>query len=262
MSYTNQSQQWASLQASKKHLSYDYLEKPAMYKYLGKDYETVLCLGSGTGEEVEYIAANCSPKIVYGLDNAAGLIELAGQMYPRQNTKHETIAMENIHKWLEYENLIGRVDLIYSSLAVHYIEDWDKLMGDCYRLLRPGGVLLFSTHHPIKWGSQTIRSKEKNSFLMGYTKNLKPEKGVTSFQVYGDYLTTRAIWDKLLGKIDIKYYHRSISTIFSEVQKAGFLVTNLDEPLPIDEAKNLKNDFWAVHSQIPLFLVVRAVKPN
>ena len=97
---------------------------------------------------------------------------------------------------------------------------------------------------------------------MGYTKNLKPEKGVTSFQVYGDYLTTRAIWDKLLGKIDIKYYHRSISTIFSEVQNAGFLVTNLDEPLPIDEAKNLKNDFWAVHSQIPLFLVVRATKPN
>ena len=260
MSYSQEASQWASLQSSKKHLSYDYLEKPAMYKYLNNSGQIVLCLGCGTGEEVNYIATNYSPSKIYGLDNASGLIDLATVMYVNPAIEFQTIEMEKLEKWDRYESLIGKVDLIYSSLAFHYVHDWQKLIADCYKLLQPGGVLLFSTHHPIKWGSQTTRTKERNSFLIGYQKNLKPAKGESSFGVYGDYLTTRGIDDTLLGKINIRYYHRSISTIFKEVKEGGFLVTNLDEPLPIPESKGLKNDFWDVHSKIPLFLVVRAVK--
>ena len=260
MSYSQEAAQWTSLQSSKKHLSYDYLEKPAMYKHLSKSGQIILCLGSGTGEEVDYIATNYNPTKIYGLDNASGLIDLARQMYINPAIEFEAVAMEELENWDNYESLIGKVDLIYSSLAFHYVANWDKLLSDCHTLLRPGGTLLFSTHHPIKWGAQTTRTKEQNSFLIGYQKNLKPAKGEASFGVYGDYLTTRAIDDTLLGKINIRYYHRSISTIFKEVTEGGFLITNLDEPLPISESKDLKNDFWDVHSKIPLFLVVRAVK--
>lgn len=49
----------------------------------------------------------------------------------------------------ELSEIEGRFDLVYSSLAFHDVEDFAGLTGECYRLLRPGGVLLFSQEPPI-----------------------------------------------------------------------------------------------------------------
>jgi SAM-dependent methyltransferase len=256
MSYTNSAQQWANLQKSKKHLSYDYLEKPAMYKLLQDQvFEDVLCLGCGTGEECEYIRTNCHSKSVLGIDNAEGLIEIAKNLYPEIEFK--TLDMVDLNK------ITGKqFDLIYSSLALHYIEDWDKLLKLINTSLKPSGRLIFSTHHPIKWGSQTTRSKDQNSFLIGYQKHLKATKNQPTYTIFGDYLNPRRINDKLLGNIDIVYYHKSISNMFQSLTLHGFRVLQIIEPSPISEAKNLPNDFWDIHSKIPLFIIFDCKKDS
>jgi ubiquinone/menaquinone biosynthesis C-methylase UbiE len=43
----------------------------------------------------------------------------------------------------------GSFEVVYSSLALHYIEDFSKLMAKVYRALLPGGCLVFSIEHPI-----------------------------------------------------------------------------------------------------------------
>src|SRR5205807_6223762 len=40
-------------------------------------------------------------------------------------------------------------DLVYSSLALHYVKELDRLMAQVHRALAPGGRLVFSAEHPI-----------------------------------------------------------------------------------------------------------------
>ena len=40
-------------------------------------------------------------------------------------------------------------DVILSSLVLHYIRDLSGTFTEWARLLRPGGTMVFSTHHPI-----------------------------------------------------------------------------------------------------------------
>jgi len=41
------------------------------------------------------------------------------------------------------------IDIIVSSLTLHYIKDWDLVMAEFNRVLRPLGPLVFSVHHPF-----------------------------------------------------------------------------------------------------------------
>jgi ubiquinone/menaquinone biosynthesis C-methylase UbiE len=40
-------------------------------------------------------------------------------------------------------------DLVYSSLALHYVEKLDALMGQVHMALKPGGALVVSVEHPM-----------------------------------------------------------------------------------------------------------------
>jgi SAM-dependent methyltransferase len=246
--YNYNSQQWINLQTSKKHLSYELLEKPAMYAHLGNlQGKSVLCLGCGSGEECDYIKKTGAGRVL-GLDNAKELIEYAAMVYSECE-----FGVQDLND-LKLEQ--GAFDLIYSSLALHYVDNWLPMLQEIVAALKPGGRLLFSTHHPLKWAAKTEKSKEKNSFLMGYVKYKQQDK----YEVYGDYLTPRAIEDTLLGKINITYYNKSISNIFRLLRESGLTVVDIDEPLPINQTKIKKPDFWEVHSRIPLFIIFEAVK--
>jgi len=40
-------------------------------------------------------------------------------------------------------------DLVYSSLALHYVVDLEWLLTEVFRTLVPGGSLVFSVEHPM-----------------------------------------------------------------------------------------------------------------
>lgn len=40
-------------------------------------------------------------------------------------------------------------DLVFSSLAIHYIQDFENLTKQVRKLLKPKGTFLFSVEHPI-----------------------------------------------------------------------------------------------------------------
>ena len=49
----------------------------------------------------------------------------------------------------DLSSLDGKFNVVFSSLAVHYIEDFDKLLTEIYRLLDENGILIFSQEHPF-----------------------------------------------------------------------------------------------------------------
>ena len=68
----------------------------------------------------------------------------------------------------QLERIDERFDFVYSSLAFHYVENFNKLIRDIYNLLNRGGELQFSQEHPIVTATKdTIGGK--NNYCLLYT---------------------------------------------------------------------------------------------
>ncbi|NJL96723.1 class I SAM-dependent methyltransferase [Candidatus Gracilibacteria bacterium] len=159
-------------------MSHIYLEKPAIYSLLPKDLssKTIYCLGSGSGQECDYIM-NLGVKKVIGSDNSANLLEYAQLQYPL--IEFELNDMNNLKLESNSNNIV------FSSLAFHYIDNWNKLLKSVHQSLKRDGELIISTHHPIKWGAAKKRTKHKNQFLLGYQKSKTDN---TQYKIWGNYL--------------------------------------------------------------------------
>ena len=238
---------WAQKIRSGDNLAHTFLEKPAMYEKLpylkGK---SVLCVGSGTGEECEHVASNGAKRVV-GIDISEGLIRYAKKSYP--HLEFHVMDMEKL------DFPAGCFDFVYSSLAMHYLRNWSKTLGGIYDVLKSGGTFLFSTHHPVRWGADINRSKRKDTFIIGYEKY-----GSGESKVYGDYFTTRKIDDIWFDDFRVSYYHRSLSEIFRDITKSGFFIADFIEPKPQKSVLNINPEFYEIHSKIPLFIIFELTK--
>jgi SAM-dependent methyltransferase len=239
-------QQWLSKKQGRTHFSHQFLEKPAIFEAFLK-YEiknkSVLCLGSGDGSECDFIQKNGAKK-VFGLDNSQSLIQNAIYSFPKIEFDCQDISRLNLVK--------NDFDLVFSSLTMHYIKDWGNFFEHLKKFVKPGAKMIFSVHHPIKWGSETNRKPDFNEFKLGYKKN---KKNSQDFEIYGNYLEFREVWDVLFGKLKIKYYHRSLSRMFQEITNSNWQINNILEPKPVQKAKEIVPDFYEVHTKIPLFII-------
>ena len=246
-SYDDYALKWAERMRSGKNIAHKFLEKPAMYKKLpdlkGK---SVLCIGCGTGEECEHLKSLGAKRIV-GIDISKGLIDFAKKSYP--DLEFQVMDMEN----LNFAD--DSFDFVYSSLTMHYVKDWTKTLRGVHKILKKGGTFIFSTHHPVKWGAGVNRSKEKDSFLIGYEKYESGES-----KVFGDYLNTRKIDDIWFNEFKVSYYHRPLSEIIGDIIKSGFVISDFVEPKPLKSVIKEKPNFYEIHSKIPLFMIFELKK--
>ena len=104
--------------------------------------KSILDLGCGYGENDKFYK-NLGAKYVLGTDISEKMIERANEINKIDGIEYKVIAMEDI------ESIDKKFDVIISSLAFHYIKDFDKLINDCYKLLNNDGYLVFSQEHPF-----------------------------------------------------------------------------------------------------------------
>ena len=128
-------------------------------------------------------------------------------------------------------------DVVTASLVLHYIADWGPTLLEFARILRPGGALLVSTHHP----TQDI------------------EFGTGPVPYFETVLLTDT-WHKAGREYQVRYYHRPISAIVDALADAGFLVERIPEPIPDREAFAAHPGVYDRISRGPWFLFIRAVK--
>jgi SAM-dependent methyltransferase len=245
--YTDNAEEWAKRIRGKQKLRHEFLEKPAMYQKLPElTGKSVLCVGCGSGEECQYIKDKGAAKIV-GIDNSVGLIKQAKYAYP--DIEFQIMDMERLSFPKQ------SFDFAYSSLSLHYVKDWENIFKRIRDCLKPGGVFLFSTHHPVRWGAETRKEKNALTYLLGYSK-----KEDDSYEVYGDYLNTRQITDTWFDQMKVTYFHKPLSEIFREAHAASFEVTDFLEPKPLESIKGQRPDIYEIHSKIPLFMIIELRK--
>ena len=122
------------------------------------------------------------------------------------------------------------IDGIVSSLVLHYIRDWGPTLREFRRILKPGGWLLFSTHHPA-----------------ADAKRFEPER----------YLETELIDDYWEWVGTVRFFRRPLSAVIQSVIDAGFAIEKLVEPLPTEEFRRQKPKSYANAMRWPEFLILR-----
>jgi ubiquinone/menaquinone biosynthesis C-methylase UbiE len=134
------------------------------------------------------------------------------------------------------------LDLVYSSLALHYVEDLRRLLSQVYRSLVPGGSVVFSVEHPIF--SATVWSEW---LLDPSGRKLWP------IDRYLDEGPRSTDW---LAKGVIKQ-HRTLATYINMLIRLGFSISHVEEWAPTAEQVAAEPS-WADERHRPPFLLVAA----
>lgn len=211
----------------------DLLEQPAMAKLLpdlrGK---SVLDLGCGYGHNcIDFV--NRGAERVVGIDISEKMLSVA-----KAESSHEKIEYRNM-SMTDISQLNEKFDFIYSSLAFHYVEDFEAFAKDMYSVLNSGGQLLFSQEHPIITATVDGNghfNKDENGNRISYTFSNYNEPGERKIHWYVD---------------GVVKYHRTFGGIITALAKAGFIIEEVCEPVP---------EAWAVE-KLPT-IVKEYIKPN
>ncbi len=174
----------------------------------------MLDLGCGYGWHCIYAAEQGAASVV-GIDPSRRMLQVAREKnhFPQVSYLQET--MENVEFPPE------SFDLVFSSLALHYVEDYRGVVEKVWRFLRPGGSFLFSAEHPV------FTAQGSQDWEYG------PGGEIRHFPVDRYYIEG---WREanFLGEKVVKY-HRTLTTYLEELRRAGFQLERLVEPQPSQE---------------------------
>lgn len=207
----------------------------------------MLCLGVGSGEETEYYQ-QLGAKRITGIDASKRLIEAANHRYTQHN--FQVMDMEN----LSFPD--QSFDLVVSSLAMHYLPGWQQVLSEVNRVLKPGGVFVFSTHHPIYWSAQKVKTNDGYERVIGYryfTKNRE-------LKVYGRYLESNNITSEIISGLEVSYYHRPLSELINDALKSPLSLAKVLEPKPLESVKQIDGNFFRRTSMWPPFIIFKLQK--
>jgi SAM-dependent methyltransferase len=170
-------------------------------------------------------------------------IDVSERMLARARADTTDAAITYVRADLERVELAeAAFDIAYSSLALHYIENLERLLANVRRVLIPGGYLVFSAEHPIFTAPAHP----------GWMVDADGRKSwpVDSYLCEGP---RRTDW---LAK-DVIKQHRTLGTYLNLLLRLGFALTHVEEWGPTDE-QIAARPCLAEERQRPMFLLVAA----
>lgn len=226
---------------------HSYYEKPAIRAELPSlDGLDVISIGCGSGVDARWLADNAAKKVV-GIDISEGLLAIAKKNNP--DIDFHEMDMEQLG--FEDESF----DLAYSSLAIHYVDDWTQPLREAHRVLRPGGQYVFSCGHPIDSAMEYATEDDIKYARLGRRIN----KTTNERLVYGDYLAPDGEGVKpvkgMLGDIEVVVYHRIFSKTVEQILASGFSIERVVEPQPTPEMQEGDPDHYELLTKIPTFMI-------
>lgn len=220
----------------------DLIEIPNFRKLMPEvKGKSILDLGCGYGENDKFYKEQ-GAKYVLGIDISEHMIEEANKENKIDGIDFKVMEMEEI------SNINYKFDIVMSSLAFHYIENFEKLIKDINKILEPGGYLVFSQEHPF-------------TTCVKYTENVKKGHTIIDnkyFGLFSDYNRSGKRTKEWFGKYVVKY-HRNFEEIINTLIKSGFTIEEILEPKPSKEAIE-NNPKYVNQWDRPFFLFVKCKK--
>lgn len=126
------------------------------------------------------------------------------------------------------------VDVVLAPLLLHYLPDWSVPLSEFRRVLRPGGVLIVSVHHPFL------------EFELSGSGNYFAIESWTETWIKGGLPVMMTFW------------RRPLEAMLGPLAAHGFALDTLREPLPVPECEERFPAAWKELTTRPRFLFLRA----
>lgn len=232
----------------------DCWNNPAFFRFLGdvKD-KTVLDAGCGEGHNTRLLARMGAK--VTGVDISKKMIDAARKEEQREplGIRYEVASFVDLSAFYDHA-----FDRAVSFMALMGGPDYAGAVREVYRVLRPGGDLVFSITHPC--------------FMTRGFDWMDDEQGRKAKLTVSDYFDGEP-WLEHWGFTDapttgepilfaVPAFPRTISEYLNTLVHAGFIVKEIEEPRPSDEACRQHPFMQGWRDHAALFLYVRAVKPG
>lgn len=204
-----------------------YYERPAMIGLLGDVSSCrVLEVGCGAGPLTAWLVDHGAT--VTAMDVSPSMLGLARQRVGTAATFHLADAAQPLAFAAD-----GEFDVVVASLVLHYLEDWEPVLAEFRRVLKPDGNVLFSTHHPASdW---QLHSRD-------------------------DYFAVKEVSETwTLGSEDfvVTFWRRPLTEITGAIAAAGFVIDRLVEPEPVPELRARDPEAYGWLRTAPNFLFFR-----
>ena len=202
------------------------------------DNKRVLDLGCGFGWHCKYAIENKAREVI-GIDLSEKMLEQAKKINSDENIKYIKTSIEEVNFQREY------FDIVISSLAFHYVKDFDQVCKNVHAMLKENGDFIFSVEHPVftAYGSQQWYTDEKGNKIHWPVDNYFYE-GIRDSEFLGERVTK---------------YHKTLTTYINELLKCGFVIKEIIEPTPTKEMLNEIEDMKE-ELRRPLMLLISAKK--
>lgn len=205
-----------------------FYERPAVTSLLPPlANANVLDAGCGSGWYAEYLLNHGA--MVTSIDLNSDFVSLTQD---RIGNRARVLQADLAHP-LEFARN-SEHDLVVCPLVMHYLKEWQPVFREFHRVLKPNGILVFSTHHPfMDW------------------KYFNTE----------NYYAVELLEDEWsIGKM--KFYRRPLTVMSHDLDATGFTMERLLEPQPTDDFRRVNPKGHDHLTKNPQFLVIRARKRN
>lgn len=197
----------------------------------------VLDLGCGYGWHCLYAAQN-GAEYVLGTDISEKMLAKAAEKNSHDNIEYRCCAMED----LELQD--STFDIVISSLAFHYIEDFGILVKNINRWMKPGGQFIFSAEHPV-FTAQGLQDwyYDADGNILHFPVDRYYYEGKRDAVFLGEHVTK---------------YHRTLTSYLNTLLINGFGLLNIIEPMPPKDMLHIPGMLDEMRR--PMMLIVAAEK--
>lgn len=200
--------------------------------------KNILDLGCGYGWFCRYARDNQAASVV-GLDISQKMLTQAhsmtqgnGIVYQREDLETLTLSPNSF-------------DLVYSSLALHYLHDIERLFVTIYQSLTPGGMLVFSAEHPIYTAPLNQGWIKDKTGQLSWPINHHQQEGERISNWFAE---------------GVKKQHRKLATWINALIGAGFDIVCVDEWGPSAQ-QIAENPALDEEKERPMVFLLSARKP-
>ena len=218
------------------------IENPIIKKMMPNiDGKTILDLGCGDGNMDKYFVKNGAKK-VFALDISQNMINEAKKVNFDPKITYQVKKMENL------SSINQKFDIVYSSLAFHYVKDFDKLITDIAKLLKKGGVLVFSQESPLLT-ALTFADEEQTKHI-----NINGKR----YYLLSDYQNETAR-EKRWNDVVVTKYHRTFAHVVNALIKNGINILEIKDSVADKKAIKMREKYKHEQDR-PMFLFVKGQK--
>lgn len=218
----------------------EYIEVPAMIKMLGNlSGKRVLDWGCGSGIYLKKLKGKC--KVIKGFDISPEMVKIAKRINPDVEIKIGSGTKIPFNE---------KFDVVFASLAIHYLKDLNKTFKEVRRVLKDGGIFIFSTGNIITKAGKTLYVRGRKYKVLG------------KVDYFNLYRSDNVYTTKSGKKVKVFNYIIKPKEVIQASLNNNFQLIDYEDIKPISSYKKVDLKQYNFYIRVPLFAIWKLRKIN